>query len=80
MTRLRAACATHDAHGCALARRTRIRRLPCLETDAKFTEDFDTVFAAAGITVLRTPPQTPKPTPSPNAVSAASDANAPTGY
>lgn len=30
------------------------------DCDAKFTRTFDTVFAAAGITVLRTPPQSPR--------------------
>ncbi|MCW2890060.1 MAG: Integrase catalytic region [Streptosporangiaceae bacterium] len=30
------------------------------DRDTKFVDVFDTVFAAAGITVLRTPPQTPK--------------------
>jgi hypothetical protein len=30
------------------------------DRDTKFTGAFDAVFAAAGITVLRTPPQTPK--------------------
>ena len=30
------------------------------DRDAKFLDAFDTVFAAAGITVLRTPAQTPK--------------------
>lgn len=50
------------------------------DRDAKSTEAFDTVFAAAGITVLGHLPRPQKPTPSPNAGSAASDANAPTGY
>jgi hypothetical protein len=50
------------------------------ERTPKFTDTFDAVFTAAGITVLRTPPQSPRA----NAfakrwVSAASAASAPTG-
>lgn len=36
------------------------------DRDSKFTGAFDTVFTAAGINILRTPPQAPKPMPWPN--------------
>jgi hypothetical protein len=49
------------------------------DRDTKFTAAFDTVFTAAGVDVLRAPPQAPRATPTRNAGSAPSDASAPTG-
>jgi heat shock protein HslJ len=45
------------------------------DRDAKFTAAFDAVFTAAGIDVVRTPPQAPRA----NAASVRYDASAPTG-
>jgi putative transposase len=48
------------------------------DRDTKFTAAFDTVFTAAGIHVIRTPPRRREPTRTPNAGSAPSAASAPT--
>jgi len=46
---------------------------------AKFTDVFDTVFSAAGVAVIRTPPQAPGGTRTPNAGLARSAVSASTG-
>jgi hypothetical protein len=49
------------------------------DRDAKFTTAFDAVFTAAGIDVLRSPPQARGRMPSRSAGSAPSVGSAPTG-
>ena len=59
----------------------RVERLRFLirDRDTNFVAGFDTVFTAEQIEIIRTPVLRPAQTPSPNAGSAPSAANAPTG-
>ena len=49
------------------------------DRDTKFTAAFDTVFASAGIHVVKSPPQRPGRTVMPNAGCGPHDPSAPTG-